>query len=255
MAAALAALRERLHAAQLAGGRGGQKVRLLAVSKSCTVRTVAAAAALGQQAFGENYVQEAIAKIEALGMAGTPGHASAEPLEWHFIGPIQSNKTRLIAENFQWVQSVDRLAVAQRLSAQRPAHLPPLQVLLQVNIDAEETKSGVAPERVADLAHEVAALPRLRLRGLMAIPRPQASPLGRRAGFARLRGLFESTGARLATSMRIDPEESAIGGTDGAIFPPAWDTLSMGMSADFEEAILEGSTMVRIGTAIFGARA
>jgi pyridoxal phosphate enzyme (YggS family) len=234
-------LRERIDAAQALHGRAPGSVALLAVSKAFPAATVAAAAAHGQHAFGENYVQEAVAKIAAL-----RADAPAVPLEWHFIGPIQSNKTRAIAAHFDWVQSVERVEIARRLSAQRPAHLPPLQVLLQVNIDAEPSKSGVAPEALDALAQAVASLPRLRLRGLMAIPRASGVAQEQRAGFARMRALFERTGARLAALAQP-------GHADGD--PTAcWDTLSMGMSADFELAIAEGSTLVRVGSALFGER-
>ena len=187
---------------------------------------VLAAVAAGQRAFGENYVQEAIDKIQRLREL-----TDARP-EWHFIGPIQSNKTRTIAEHFDWVQSVDRLKIAQRLSEQRPADRPPLNVLVQVNISGEASKSGVEPAALDGLAREVARLPRLKLRGLMAIPEPEADETRRRAPLAAMRILFERLRA---------------GGLP-------LDTLSMGMSADLEDAVLEGSTMVRIGTAIFGER-
>jgi PLP dependent protein len=218
----LANVRARVADAARAGGRAPDAVTLLAVSKTFGPDIVAAAAALGQRAFGENYVQEGVAKI-ALAGAG---------LQWHFIGPIQSNKTRAIAEHFDWVQSLERVSIARRLSTQRPASLAPLQVLLQVNADAEDTKSGVAPEALLDLAGEIAELPRLALRGLMAIPRPESDAAVLRATFARLRALFE----RLRAAQ------------------PGVDTLSMGMSGDFELAIAEGSTLVRVGSALFGER-
>ncbi|WP_262054575.1 YggS family pyridoxal phosphate-dependent enzyme, partial [Burkholderia thailandensis] len=184
-----------------------------------------AAYAAGQRAFGENYVQESIDKIDSL------ADLRAE-LEWHFIGPLQSNKTRPVAERFDWVHTIDRLKIAQRLAEQRPAHLPPLNVCVQVNISGEASKSGVAPSDAAELARAIAALPALRLRGLMAIPEPAADPEAKRAPHRALHALFEQLRA------------------DGL----ALDTLSMGMSDDLEAAVAEGATIVRIGTAIFGAR-
>jgi pyridoxal phosphate enzyme (YggS family) len=226
LAASFARVRARIDAAVAGAGRAPGSVALLAVTKTFAPAVVAAAAALGQRAFGENYVQEAVAKMAAL----APPWDGA--LQWHFIGPIQSNKTRPIAEHFDWVQSLERAAVARRLSEQRPPHLPPLQVLLEVNISGEASKSGVAPAELPALAEAVAALPRLALRGLMAIPQPSLAPAQRQAVFARLRGLHEAL--RRAH--------------------PAADTLSMGMSADFEAAIAEGSTLVRVGSALFGER-
>ena len=223
--ARLRAVMERIAVAARAAGRDPASVSLVAVSKTFPADAVAAAHAAGQVAFGENYVQEAVDKIAALG----PQRAE---LQWHFIGPIQSNKTRVIAEQFDWVQSVDRLKVAQRLSEQRPPGLAPLNVLLQVNISGEASKSGVAPAEAQALAQAVGQLPRLKLRGLMAIPEPAADPAYQRAPLAAMRALFD----RLRAA-----------GFDV-------DTLSMGMSADLESAVLEGSTMVRIGTAIFGER-
>ena len=223
--ARLRAVMERIAVAARAAGRDPASVSLVAVSKTFSADAVAAAHAAGQIAFGENYVQEAVDKIAALG----PQRAE---LQWHFIGPIQSNKTRVIAEQFDWVQSVDRLKVAQRLSEQRPPGLAPLNVLLQVNISGEASKSGVAPAEAQALAQAVGQLPRLKLRGLMAIPEPAADPAHQRAPLAAMRALFD----RLRAA-----------GFDV-------DTLSMGMSADLESAVLEGSTMVRIGTAIFGER-
>lgn len=199
-------------------------MRLLAVSKTWPADSVREAAAAGQRAFGENYVQEGVAKVEALAGLG---------LEWHFIGPLQSNKTRLVANSFAWVHSIDRLKIAERLSAQRDVHLPPLEVCIQVNVSGEASKSGVAPDDLPELARAVAALPRLRLRGLMAIPEPTSDVALQRARFASLRQLREQLNA---------------GGLQ-------LDTLSMGMSDDLEAAIAEGSTMVRVGTAIFGGRA
>ena len=222
----LRALHERITKAARGVGRDPSSVRLLAVSKAFSATSVAEAARAGQRAFGENYVQEAIDKMDAL--AGS----AHQPLEWHFIGPIQSNKTRAIAERFGWVQSVDRVKVAERLADQRPADLPPLNVLLQVNVSGEATKGGVAPDELGQLADVVSRLPRLRLRGVMAIPAPEADFARQRAAFAFTHELFRQLRER---------------GLD-------LDTLSIGMSDDLEAAIAEGSTMVRVGTAIFGAR-
>lgn len=219
----LGAVRERIASACAAAGRDPAGVALLAVSKTFGTEAVQEALAAGQRAFGENYLQEAAGKIEAL-----PGLG----IEWHCIGPIQSNKTRLAAENFDWVQSVDRLKIAERLSAQRPAGMAPLNVCLQVNIDGGESKSGVSPGEAAALAHAVAALPGLRLRGLMTIPEPAEGFEAQRAVHARARALFD---ALVAQGLPLD-------------------TLSMGMSGDLEAAIAAGSTMVRVGTAIFGGR-
>jgi len=214
-------------AAAKAAGRPRDAVQLLAVSKTFPAEAVLEAVAAGQRAFGENYLQEALDKIDALAKA-LPGQA----LEWHFIGPIQSNKTRPIAASFDWVHTVDRLKVAQRLSEQRPPQLGPLNVCLQVNISGEASKSGVASAELDELARQVARLPKLRLRGLMAIPQPQTDFELQRAAFAGLRALFERLRA------------------DGI----ALDTLSMGMSADMAAAIAEGATIVRVGSAIFGSR-
>jgi PLP dependent protein len=219
-------VRSRIEAACATAGRPAGAVRLLAVSKTCPAEAVLAALDAGQRAFGENYVQEALDKIAALA-------ARRAELEWHLIGPLQSNKTRPVAEAFDWVHSVDRLKIAERLSAQRPAARPPLNVCLQVNVSGEASKSGVAPAELPALAQAVAALPGLRLRGLMSIPEPDDDPVRRRAPHALLRGLL------------AELRERGL----------AMDTLSMGMSADLEAAVLEGATMVRIGTAIFGARA
>ncbi len=203
-------------------------MRLLAVSKAFGADAILSAAAAGQRAFGENYVQEAAAKIVAI-RALRPDIA----FEWHFIGPIQSNKTRAIAEQFDWVQSVDRLKAAERLAEQRPANLPLLNVLLQVNVSGEASKSGAAPDELTQLAIAVERLPRLRLRGLMAIPAQENDAALQRVAFARTNALFR----RLRENgLKVD-------------------VLSMGMSDDLEAAIAEGSTMVRVGTAIFGARA
>ncbi len=225
--ARLANVHERISAAARAAGRNPATIALVAVSKTFDAAHVLAAAHAGQRAFGENYVQEGVDKI-----ARVHERAPATVLEWHFIGPIQSNKTRLVAEHFTWAQSVDRARIAQRLAEQRPRHLSPLNLLLQVNISGEGTKSGVSPDDAASLADTVAALPGVRLRGLMAIPAPVSDPVRQRVPFARLRSLFES--------LRAQGHEL--------------DTLSMGMSDDLEAAILEGATMVRIGSAIFGAR-
>ena len=224
----LTSLSERISAAARGAARPAESVTLVAVSKTFPVQAVLALARCGQRDFGENYLQEALAKIDAARAA-----APELPLVWHFIGPIQSNKTRPIAERFDWVQSVERLKIAQRLSEQRPAQLPPLNVLLQVNISGEAAKSGVAPGELPALARAVAALPRLRLRGLMAIPEPSDDPARQRLPLAAMKRLFD--------------EQRSAGFAD-------WDTLSMGMSADLEAAIELGATMVRVGTALFGAR-
>ncbi len=202
-----------------------QSVTLLCVSKTFDRDAVAQAADAGERHFGESYVQEAIEKIDALAVR-------RPPLAWHLIGPLQTNKSRLVAERFDWVHSVDRLKVAQRLSEQRPAARPPIQVCLQVNVSAEASKSGVPPEAVAALAREVARLPGLRLRGLMSIPQPLQALAAQRRPHAALRGLLD------------DLNRAGL----------ALDTLSMGMSADLEAAVLEGATIVRVGSAIFGAR-
>ncbi|VTU20153.1 pyridoxal phosphate enzyme, YggS family [Variovorax sp. PBS-H4] len=218
-------VRARIVTACTAAGRDPASVRLLAVSKTFSAEAVREARAAGQLAFGENYVQEGAAKIEAL------SELRAE-LEWHCIGPLQSNKTRQVAAHFDWVHSIDRLKIAERLAEQRPAELPPLQVCLQVNVDAGPNKSGVVPQDALALARAVAALPRLRLRGLMAIPEPAPDFEAQRALFLRAAAVFEE--------MRRAGLEV--------------DTLSLGMSADLEAAIAAGSTLVRVGTAIFGAR-
>jgi len=224
----LAQVNARIASACAAAGRPVQSVTLLAVSKTFDVAAIEAAHAAGQQRFGENYVQEALDKITALA-------ALAPRPEWHLIGPLQSNKTRVVAESFDWVHSIDRLKIAERLSAQRPAQLAPLSVCLQVNVSGEKSKSGLAPDELAEVAHAVAALPRLRLRGLMAIPEPVegADLEAQRRPHRALRELFDAL-------VR-----------EGLVL----DTLSAGMSADLEAAILEGATMVRIGSAIFGGRA
>jgi pyridoxal phosphate enzyme (YggS family) len=217
---------ERITQSVLQAGRQPHSVHLLAVSKTFPADQVAAVAALGQRDFGENYVQEGVDKITSL--------QSVAGLVWHCIGPLQSNKTRLVAEYFDWVHSVDRLKIAQRLSEQRPAHLPALQVCLQVNTDGGPTKAGVAPADALALAQSVVALPRLQLRGLMTIPDPVAG--------------FDAQVALHAQAKRLFDELQA------ALGLPHFDTLSMGMSADLEAAVQAGSTMVRVGTAVFGAR-
>lgn len=219
----LQAVRARIAAAAKRAGRQPHDVALIAVSKTFGVDAIAQVCDAGQAAFGESYLREALDKMDRL---------AARPLEWHFIGPIQSNKTRLIAARFQWVHSIDRARVAERLAAARPAAMPALDVCVQVNVSGEQTKSGVDPAAAPALARLVAGLPRLRLRGLMAIPRPTADPLEQRQQFARVRELKEKITA------------SGI----------ALDTLSMGMSDDLEAAIAEGATLVRVGSAIFGQR-
>lgn len=216
-------VRQRIHAACLAAGRSPEAVRLLAVSKTFDTEAVQAAFDAGQTAFGENYIQEAVQKITAL------RHL---PLEWHCIGPVQSNKTRLVAAHFDWVHTVERLKIAQRLSEQRPADLAPLQVCIQVNVDGGATKSGVVPEDALALAQAVSQLPHLRLRGIMCIPEPAPDFVASCEIFKKASALFESL------------NEQGL----------ALDTLSMGMSADLEAAIASGSTLVRVGSAIFGAR-
>lgn len=223
IAANLQAVRARIAAACAVAGRAAESVQLLAVSKTWPAASVREAAAAGQRAFGENYVQEAVAKAAELGDSA---------LEWHFIGPLQGNKTRQVAENFAWVHSVERLKIAERLAAQRPAEMPSLQVCLQVNISGEASKSGCSPDELPDLARAVVVLPGLRLRGLMAIPEPGDDVRLQRSRFALLRELRDRLGAE---GLKLD-------------------TLSMGMSHDLEAAILEGATIVRIGTAIFGQR-
>lgn len=219
----LQAVKTRIAAACVACGRAPDAVRLLVVSKTFPAAAVREACEAGARAFGENYVQEGLAKVDELVdlRAG---------IEWHLIGPLQSNKTRPVAEQFDWVHSVDRLKVAQRLSEQRPVGLPPLNVCLQVNISGEASKSGLAPAEVAPLARQVAALPRLALRGLMAVPEPGPDALAQHQAMARLFDALKAEGLAL-------------------------DTLSLGMSADLEDAVRAGSTMVRVGSAIFGARA
>jgi pyridoxal phosphate enzyme (YggS family) len=227
-------LRDNLHAVQAriaaaceASSRGANSVQLLAVSKTFSADDVRHVAACGQRDFGENYIQEGVDKIIAL-------HDSRPALVWHCIGPMQSNKTKLVAEHFDWAHTVDRLKIAQRLSDQRPVHLAPLNVCLQVNIDGGETKSGIAPLDVLALAAEVAKLPRLVLRGLMTIPDPVNGFDAQVVVHAKARALFDEVKAALNL--------------------PQFDTLSMGMTGDLEAAVQAGSTMVRVGTAIFGGR-
>ena len=232
-------VQDRIHAACLASGRDPASVRLVAVSKTFDARAVTEAILAGQWAFGENYIAEGVDKIQALrrvesAQAGQPGEV-AGTLEWHCIGPVQSNKTRLVAEHFDWVQSVDRLKIAQRLSEQRPAGMGPLQICLQVNIDGGANKSGLVPEDVQALAGQVASLPNLVLRGLMAIPEPAIDFVAACAIHTRAKALFDQINA-------------------SGVLPVPMDTLSLGMTADLEAAIHAGSTMVRVGTAIFGGR-
>jgi len=233
----LQAVHERIVAACAACGREPQAVRLLAVSKTFGADAVIDAMAGGQRMFGENYIQEGVEKILTVRErdADALRLSSSGPVQWHCIGPIQSNKTRLVAEHFDWVQSVDRLKIAQRLSEQRPAHLPPLQVCLQVNIDGGPTKSGVAPQDALALAEDVARLPGLQLRGLMSIPEPAMDFVAACGLHKRAADLFDQINR-------------------AGVLPQAMDTLSMGMTADLEAAIQAGSTMVRVGTAIFGKR-
>jgi PLP dependent protein len=216
-------LRERIARAAAAAGRSAQSVTLLAAAKGHPAELLDVAAGCGVTEFGESYLQEGLVKIAAL---------RNRPLTWHFIGRVQSNKTRAIAEAFAWVHAVDRIKIAERLSAQRPPLLPPLNVCLEVNIAGEASKGGIAPETAAALTAAVEKLPRLALRGLMCIPPEESDAARQRAWFARLRGLLEALNA---AGSRLD-------------------TLSMGMSNDFETAILEGATIVRIGTALFGPR-
>lgn len=225
--ARLEKVRERIAMACLNAGRTPESVTLIAVGKTFPAAAIREAMQAGQRHFGENYVQESIEKVAQL--AALP---DATELIWHFIGPIQSNKTRLIAANFQWVHSVDREKVARRLSEQRDVHLPALKVCIEINVSGESSKSGVSPAEAPALADQIAALPRLSLRGLMAIPEPTSDVSLARRRFAALRELRDQLNAR----------------------GHALDTLSMGMTADMDAAIAEGATMVRIGTAIFGER-
>lgn len=223
IAANLATVRQRIAAACELAGRAADSVTLIAVSKGFGPEAIDAATAAGQRHFGESYLQESLGKIAA--------HPGAD-LTWHFIGPMQSNKTRAVAEHFDWAHSVDRLKIAQRLSEQRPAQRPPLNVCVQVNVSGEASKSGCMPAEALALCEAVAAMPNLRLRGLMAVPAPAVGADAARPPFRRLFELYQSVRERVA----------------------GIDTLSAGMSGDLEAAIMEGSTMVRIGTAIFGTR-
>ena len=216
-------IRDLLHVAAIEANRDPAGVRLLAVSKKQPLEKIREAYAAGQREFGENFVQEGVEKIAAM---------DKDDITWHFIGHLQSNKTRVVAENFDWVHTIDKLKTARRLSEQRPDGLPPLNVCLQVNVDDEESKSGVTPEALPELAAACAKLPNIRLRGLMCVPAIREEPDAQRIPFAALRGLAEK--------MRTDGVDT--------------DTLSMGMTADFRAAILEGATIVRIGTALFGER-
>jgi pyridoxal phosphate enzyme (YggS family) len=220
----LSTVRRRIIDAEQCFGRTKGSVNLLAVSKTKPEAMIREAYAAGQRAFGENYVQEGVEKAIAL---------SDLDIDWHFIGPLQSNKTRVVAEHFAWVHSIDREKIARRLGEQRPGHLPDLNVCLQVNISGEASKSGIHTDEVPALARAIAALPGIRLRGLMAIPAPTKDPAAQRLPFAALRALLSE----------LQSEH------------PSMDTLSMGMSGDLEAAIAEGATIVRIGTDIFGARA
>lgn len=233
IASKLVSVEQRMAQACAASGRARNDVALLAVSKTFGADAVCEAALAGQRAFGENYIQEGVDKIAEVTRRLAARGLAREALQWHCIGPIQSNKTRLVAEHFDWVHSVDRLKIAQRLSDQRPDALAPLQVCLQVNIDGGANKSGVPPDEVAALARQVQALPRLRLRGLMTIPEPADDYATQKAVHDRAHALWQQ--------LRVQGI--------------ALDTLSMGMSADLEAAIAAGSTLVRVGSAIFGARA
>ncbi|MGB1244574.1 MAG: YggS family pyridoxal phosphate-dependent enzyme [Porticoccaceae bacterium] len=219
-------VQRRLQQAARDAGRNPEDILLLAVSKTRTSAQVRTAMESGLSSFGENYLQEAVEKIAQL---------SNSAISWHFIGPLQSNKTRQVAEHFDWVHTVDRLKIAKRLSDQRAPDMPALNVCLQINIDNESSKSGLSPEQAIEVANSVALLPNLRLRGLMAIPKPSTEPAEQRQPFARLRALLEEINTRLDNSQKLD-------------------TLSMGMSGDLEPAIYEGATIVRVGTDIFGPR-
>jgi pyridoxal phosphate enzyme (YggS family) len=221
IATGLQACQERIAKACSEAGREAASVTLLAVSKTFPAAAVREAWQAGQTTFGESYLQEALAKQSEL---------SDLPITWHFIGPIQSNKTRPLAEHFAWAHGIDRLKIAQRLSEVRPPEMPPLNVCIEVNVSGEASKHGIAPDQALALAHEIANLPRLKLRGFMTIPMATADPAEQRAQFARLRLLLEQAGDL------------------------GLDTLSMGMSGDYEAAIMEGATIVRVGTAIFGQR-
>ena len=233
----LAHVHSRIAQACARAARDVASVQLLAVSKTFGADAVRQAAAAGQRAFGENYVQEALDKMAQL-RASSDG-ADLGGVQWHCIGPLQSNKTRAVAEHFDWVHSVDRLKIAQRLSEQRPAHLPPLQVCLQINVDGGANKAGAAPEDALALAQAVALLPRLQLRGLMSIPEPAIEYEAQCALHMRARAVFDQIKAAAAS---------------GAVGLERFDTLSLGMTADLDAAIAAGSTIVRVGTGIFGGR-
>jgi len=235
LAGRLAGVRERIAGAARSAGREPGAVQLLAVSKTFDADLVLALAELGQRAFGENYVQEAVAKMDAC-----RDQRPEAGLEWHFVGPIQSNKTRTIAERFDWVHSIDRAKIATRLGEQRPEGLPPLDCCVQVNVSGEASKSGCAPEDAPAVARAIAAQPRLRLRGVMAIPEPTEDLALQRMRFAAARAVLQGLRDELAG--------------DHAEVITNLDTLSMGMSADLESAIAEGATIVRIGSALFGHR-
>ena len=222
----LQAVRDRIAKAARAASREADEITLLAVSKTKPLADILSAAAAGQYQFGENYAQEGIAKMQSVPVAVN------RDLTWHFIGPLQSNKTRPVAENYAWVHTIERLKIAERLSAQRPENLPPLQVCVQINVSGESSKSGCTPQEAEELCRAVAALPRLQLRGLMTIPEASDEISAQRAPFRQLREIYESIRA--------------------AGVP--LDTLSMGMSHDLEAAVAEGATIVRVGTAIFGER-
>jgi pyridoxal phosphate enzyme (YggS family) len=222
----ITSVKQRIELAAAQVGRGPDSIKLLAVSKTRPIEDIQVAFAAGLNALGENYVQEATDKIQSL---------DSLDAEWHFIGPLQSNKTRPVTEHFDWVHSVDRIKIAKRLSEQRPEHLPPLNLCLQINIDAEPSKSGVLPEQAIDLALSVSQLPNVHLRGLMAIPKVCDTLEAQRQPFRALRLLKEQINQRLDNYQKLD-------------------TLSMGMSGDIEAAILEGSTILRVGTDIFGPR-
>lgn len=219
----LAKISQRIHTAAMAAGREADGVRILAVSKTHSVEKIRDAYAAGLTSFGESYVQEAIHKILEL---------NELPLEWHFIGPVQSNKTKSIAEHFQWVQSIDRIKIATRLNEQRPKHLPPLNICVQVNISMESSKSGIVQQALHEFVEQLLELPRLKLRGLMAIPQKSTDEIQQRAMFGELRRMFDD----------LNQQGYQL------------DTLSMGMSNDLEAAVMEGSNMVRVGTGLFGAR-
>jgi pyridoxal phosphate enzyme (YggS family) len=227
----LQAIKERIHQAALACGRSAQEIKLLAVSKTFPAEDVRDAFSLGQTCFGENYVQEGVAKVLEL-------KDLRSSIEWHFIGPIQSNKSKDVAENFDWVHSIDRIKIAQRLNDQRPPHLPSLEVCVQVNISGEASKSGIHPDELLDICEKISSMPHLHLRGLMSIPEPTEDMQAQRMSHQQLRELLK----KLQQSTALDHQKIQL------------DTLSMGMSSDIEAAIAEGSTMVRVGTAIFGKR-